>query len=270
MSLLSDTTPDAERVLIAVFRDMPLARKWQTLETAYRDLRLLHAAGVRSRNSTATAEDIVENWLTLHQWPRRQTAKGGTMSLDQNNLSGLREVLKVFARAGISYALGGSMASSLQGIPRATLDADISVEPFASRIPDIVGSFGPDWYVNSAAVQEAHPRQTSFNLVNTATGFKVDVFIRKDHPFERSAMARRIAMVLPDDPEPVMVHSAEDTILFKLKWFRLGDEISDRQWQDILGVLKVQKGRLDEGYLDHWAADLSITDLLHRARLEAS
>jgi hypothetical protein len=82
-------------------------------------------------------------------------------------------------------------------------------------------------------------------------------------------MARRISMSMPDVPdEPLMFHSPEDIILFKLRWYRLGNESSDQQWSDILGVLKVQAGKLDDAYLEHWAADLQVNDLLARARQE--
>jgi hypothetical protein len=107
--------------------------------------------------------------------------------------------------------------------------------------------------------------------VSTRTGFKVNVFIRKDEPFEQSAMQRRTALRLPDMPQqPIVFYTPEDTILFKLQWYRLGNERSDQQWADVLGVLKVQAGKLDQAYLDRWAADLGVADLLARVRQESA
>jgi hypothetical protein len=188
-----------------------------------------------------------------------------------DNLQAIEEVVQVFANLGIPYALGGSMASSLLGKPRFTEDADISVEPFPGQESTLVSNFGPDYYVSLQAVQQAVRQRSSFNIIHSRSGFKIDVFVCKDRPFEQSVMARRRLVQLADRPDQsIVVVSPEDIILLKLEWYRLGDEISDRQWSDILGVLKVQAGKLDEAYLDLWAADLGVTDLLARARQESS
>lgn len=182
----------------------------------------------------------------------------------------LREVLRVFTTLGIPYALGGSMASSIYGIRRDTLDADITAEPFPGKEAQLAAAFGEDYYLNLPAIRQAVRQRSSFNIINTSTGFKVDVFIRKDRPFEQSAMARRLTVDLPDAPgEPLVLHTAEDMILFKLWWYRLGQESTTQQWTDVLGVLRVQAGKLDQAYLDHWAADLGVSDLLQRARQES-
>ena len=152
-----------------------------------------------------------------------------------------------------------------------TQDADLTAEPFPGQEVTFIKSFGPDYYVSLDAIREAVRTRSSFNLIHLPSGFKVDVFVRKDRPFERSALDRRIPVPAPDAPsETIDVLSPEDVILFKLEWFRLGGEISDRQWGDILGVLRVQGDRLDAAYLDHWAADLGVADLLARARAEAA
>ncbi len=63
----------------------------------------------------------------------------------------------------------------------------------------------------------------------------------------------------------VSVASAEDTLLAKLEWYRMGGEVSERQWRDVLGALKVQAGALDLEYLHRWASELGVDDLLERA-----
>ena len=98
----------------------------------------------------------------------------------------------------------------------------------------------------------------------------MDVFIRKDRPFEQSVMQRRRETEPEGMPgEKFDVVSAEDIILLKLEWFRLGGEISDRQWSDVLGVLRQQGDRLDAAYMDFWATQLSVADLLQQAREQA-
>ena len=110
-----------------------------------------------------------------------------------------------------------------------------------------------------------------FNLINTTTGFKVDLFIRKDRPFDQSVMSRRRGYVLPGVAEqPIQVVSPEDIILLKLEWYRLGDESSPQQWQDVLGVFQTQGPALDQAYLDAWAPELGVADLLARLRLQSA
>jgi hypothetical protein len=172
---------------------------------------------------------------------------------------------------GIGFALGGSWASSLHGIPRDTRDADITAEPFPGREAEFAAAFGPDYYVSRDAIRDAIRGRSSFNVIHLTSGFKVDVFIRKDTPFGRSVLARRRPTVIPGDPpEPIDIVSPEDIILHKLDWFRIGGETSDRQWGDVFGVLRVQAGRLDDAYLDHWAAELGVADLLAKARTAAA
>jgi hypothetical protein len=265
---VNDTSPDAQRVLTGVLRNLPPGQKWCQLGELFRDARLMHAAGHWRRHGTASAQDVLADWMAVSLGCRLVATGGGT---PMTNLPALREVIAVLDRLGIAYALGGSMASSVFGVPRFTHDADITVEVFAGREGEFSNSFGPDYYLSLVAIQDAVRRRSSFNIINTATGFKIDVFVRQDLPFEQSAMARRIAMTFPDAPEqPVVLYSAEDVVLFKLRWYRLGGETSEQQWKDVLGVLRVQAERLDEGYLDHWASDLGLNDLLGRARQEAA
>jgi hypothetical protein len=192
------------------------------------------------------------------------------MDRNTENLSILQDVIAVLSRLGIPYALGGSWASSFYGKPRLTHDADVMVEPFLGKEPAFCSSFGAEYYVSLPAVQDAIRRRSSFNVIHFDSGFKVDLFVRKIRPFDASLMARRRAFPLPEtDGQTLTFVSAEDVILLKLEWYRLGGSVSERQWDDILSVLQVQAGKLDRAYLDHWAADLGVADLLQRARQES-
>ena len=193
------------------------------------------------------------------------------MNNPPDSLKELRRVTGILVSLQIDYALGGSMASSLLGVPRFTQDADLMVEPFGGRESLLARSFGPDYYLSEAAIVEANHRRRSFNVISFTTGFKADLFVRKDRPFEITAMRRRLAIEIPDAPgETIFVLSPEDIILFKLEWYRLRGEVSDRQWTDVLGLLKIQSERLERSYLRHWASELHVGDLLLRAESETS
>jgi hypothetical protein len=192
------------------------------------------------------------------------------MSQADETLDVLREVVGVLDRIGIQYALGGSIASAYYGESRSTRDADLSVEPFPGREREFVESFGPPYYVSEGAVVEAIRRRSTFNLIQTELAFKVDFFVRSERPFASSVMQRRSAIAFPGHPQDSLsIVSVEDVILLKLEWYRLGNEVSDRQWGDVQGVLRIQRGRLDWAYLEHWAAELGVADLLTTARNQA-
>jgi hypothetical protein len=179
------------------------------------------------------------------------------------------QVIDALEQVGAAYVIGGSLASTIHGVVRTTLDTDIvadlsvqQVQPFADRL---AGAF----YLDIASIHTAIRQRGSFNLIHLATMFKVDIFIPKGRPFDRQQMDRRQSWIAdPDSGRTIYVATPEDTVLAKLAWYRLGHEISDRQWRDILGVLAVQGDRLDLTYMRHWAAPLGVSDLLEKALAE--
>ena len=267
---LSDTSPDAERVLYEAYRRMSPARKWKNMSDDYRMARDLHAIGMRFRTPGVSVAEIQASWLehTLG-FPCPVPIPGGLVDpVAQDYQAVLRFVIRALDRMGMKYAIGGSIASSMHGPGRFTRDADITVEPFPGRERVFVAAFDPnDFYVSSDAVRDAVRDRSTFNVIHPATGYKIDFFVRKDEPFERSAFARRVTLPMSDVPdELVQIHSAEDIILFKLRWYVLGGRTSDRQLNDILGVMKTQGDALDTAYLDKWAAVLGVSDLLAELR----
>jgi len=270
MARLGDTSVEAQRVWVETFRRMPPERKWLILEDAFQTARILHSAGFRKRYPRSTAVDIQRDWLQSQFGYVGEFPDGPPMSLNVQAMQVLAEVIRALDREGIPYALGGSLASSYYGISRFTQDADLTVEPFLGKEHQLAACFGPEYYKSVPAMEQANRHFSSFNIIHTLAGFKVDFFVRKDTPFEQSAMARRQAVYLPGGlSQPVMIHSKEDVVLFKLRWYRLGQETSDQQWSDVLNMLKTKADTLDDAYLDQWAADLGVTDLLIRARQEA-
>jgi hypothetical protein len=186
------------------------------------------------------------------------------------SVSVLLLVVEVFERLHIPYLIGGSMASALYGVARSTLDADMVADIRQEQVGVLVTALGEAFYADDEMIRGAIQNRSWFNLIHLKSMFKVDVFIRKERLFDRVQFMRRIEQVLVADPEQrAFMSSAEDIILAKLEWYRLGNEISDRQWRDILGVLKVQAGRLDLDYLHTWAAELKVADLFQRALKES-
>lgn len=182
----------------------------------------------------------------------------------------LLEIGAALDRLGIEWLLGGSLASSILGEPRASVDIDLALR---LRLPDIdrlASELDPAFFVDPEAGRDAVRRGASFNVIHRETMLKVDLFVLGDAALDREQLRRRFqAQVSAESAQRVPVSSAEDLVLRKLDWFRAGGGVSDRQWRDVLGILKVQRGRFDLDYLRRWAASLELTELLARALREA-
>lgn len=171
----------------------------------------------------------------------------------------------------IRYAVGGSVASSISGEPRSTLDVDVVVAMRDQDVDPFVNALGSGFYVDPDALRRAVRDRSHANAVHHQTSVKVDLFIEGGSAIDADLLARRQRVQVSTDPDRhLYVHAPEDILLQKLRWYRLGGEKSDRQWRDALGILIVQKDRLDETYLTRGARVLNVTDLLERARREAA
>lgn len=171
----------------------------------------------------------------------------------------------------IPYHLGGSFASTIHGIPRQTADVDFVVDLAPISGKELVASLSGDFYIDQTAVDDAVSRRSCFNAIHLATGFKADFFVMGHQQYDRVELQRSVKeQIVVDPPTWAPVKSAEDVILRKLQWYDDGGRVSDRQWRDVLGVLKTQRDRLDAAYLAEWARRLGLVDLLTKARSEAA
>jgi hypothetical protein len=171
---------------------------------------------------------------------------------------------------GVTYVIGGSFASAVHGVMRATMDVDLVADLGREHAEPLVQTLGTAFYADVELIRDAIRRHSSFNLIHLDTAFKVDVFVARPREFDRSQLARRQLYALSQDPElSAYVTSAEDIVLSKLEWYRLRGEISDRQWRDVIGVLTMQGENLDRDYMQRMATELSIPDLLTRALEES-
>lgn len=171
----------------------------------------------------------------------------------------------------VEFYIGGSIASSVHGNIRSTVDIDLIADLKSEHVPALVARLEEKYYIDDQMVRDAIRSRSSFNLIHLETSYKIDVFIMRKTPFEESARGRTRAALIPESDNLFLpVVSAEDIILNKLQWFRAGGETSERQWLDVLGVLRVQQDDLDRAYLQKWAAELNIADLLEQAEREAA
>jgi hypothetical protein len=157
---------------------------------------------------------------------------------------------------GIPYMLTGSFASAYHGRPRATQDIDFVIAPSADQLRALIHTLPPtEYYVDEAAALEAHRQETQFNVIDLATGWKIDFICRKSRPFSRTEFDRRVRADL--EGLTMYVATAEDVLLAKLEWAKLGG--SQRQIDDVAGLLEVRGSELDLAYIQRWVATLGLT-----------
>jgi hypothetical protein len=182
----------------------------------------------------------------------------------------LRDVFKSVRNAlqesDIPYMVTGSIASSVHGIPRATQDIDVVIDPTREQLLALLKRFSePDYDADQDDVIDAFHRRSMFSVIDRRGIWKIDFIVRKIRPFSKKEFDRRQEIEIFD--MPVYAATPEDVLLAKLEWAQLGE--SERQIRDAAGIIEIQGEKLDTQYVERWAAALDIEDQLRAARQKA-
>ena len=178
-----------------------------------------------------------------------------------------KRILEVLDRLEIPYFVTGSVASSVYGIPRTTLDLDLVADLREDHIPQFASELQGDFYADPQMMADALKRGRSFNVIHLGSSYKIDIFpLGRDEYSRQAFQRRRYAQTAPPGEETVecALASVEDLILSKLRWYRAGGEVSETQWRDLRGILMVSGATLDREYLRFWASRLGVADLIER------
>lgn len=177
---------------------------------------------------------------------------------------------RVLDELGVAWLVGGSLASSAHGVPRSTADVDLVAALGLEHVGPLMEAVQTSFYASRVAVEDAIDRHTSFNLIHLETMIKVDVFVPGPDELSQAQIARRVTLPVGERGQILLPFAApEDIVLQKLRWFQAGGEASERQWNDVRGVLQVAGDGLDLDYLRSQAESAGLSELLERAISDA-
>jgi hypothetical protein len=172
----------------------------------------------------------------------------------------LTKVAETLTKLRVPYAVVGSIASSMYGEPRNTNDIDIVLDlqpdhvlPFCEEFPS------PEFYLSRTAVESAVTKRFQFNIIHPGSGFKIDCILAGSDAFDANQLSRAINLSLEKDSSAIRFATAEDVILKKMEYFRLGQ--SEKHARDILGILREQGDRIDREYIRQWAETMGLSEI---------
>lgn len=270
-----DTTVDAELYLFGRWKSLTLIQKAERVSSWTKGCLEMSLIGVKHRHPDASLSKLRSEFARvtlksnlsdlLHQYISQSNQP--LMLIDPISLA--LDVAKILNELDIPYLVGGSVASSLMGEMRATEDVDMVADLPMEKMMPLIQVLQPRFYVSEDAVRDAIRYKRSFNVIDNESLGKVDIFILKDDPFPQTEFQRRRSQLVRNPDRMLVLPTPEDIILQKLVWYRMTRNESQRQWRDVLGVLKLQGDRLDFDYLQKWAVELNLSDLLKTAYIES-
>ena len=266
-----DTSIEIERVQFSLLRALPLPQRAARMAQWTKGCWQLNLSGIQQRHPNASPIQIrcqfakvvaAEALSDALLWQIRQH---NTPLMLSDPISLALDIAQILNRLEIPYLIGGSVASALLGESRATEDIDLVADLSLEQVPSLIQALVPRFYLSEETVREAVRDRRSFNLIDHQSLGKIDIFVLKADPFPQSEFRRRRSQVVREPDETLVLPTPEDIILQKLRWYRLTRNRSDKQWRDILGVMKLQGETLDFDYLWQWAESLQLTESLAKA-----
>src|SRR6266536_378026 len=269
-----DTSPEAERVLIGLIRNASIAKRFKSVQAMTTFAAMLNLQNIRQQQSGATTEEVASLFVADHH--NRTLANNLYKALQQRTteltidlLDAIKPVIAAFEQSKIVYYIQGTIAASLYGMQRSTFTVDLVADLYTKHTDILLEQLKLAYAIDEQVIREAISERTCFDIVHIKSLVKVTVSLSQNHPFEQEIRRRLQKHVLAENNPSICVASPEDIVLSQLIEYQTGGEVADDQWNEILGVLKVQSTNLDFPYLERWASKLNIADILKRGCIDA-
>jgi hypothetical protein len=272
----SDTSEAAAQVQLELIRRASVARRLQSCFGFSKSMIALSRATLREGLPELDDLELRLRWVELNYGADlaiavRAQVSVTPLSANDELLDALGPVVDAFDQLGVAWYVGGSVASGAFGEFRATNDVDVIADLRLEHAEPLVAALGAAYYADLESIRSAIRRRASFNAVHFDSMLKIDVFVLKARAYDQEALRRRLTRRAgtAEDAKSLSVASPEDVVLAKLDWYEQGGSVSERQWNDVQGVLRVQSTAMDLAYLRKWSAELGLNELLARALAEA-
>jgi len=270
----SDTTPEAEQMLISLIRKAPITKRLELVNSWTKSLVQLSMHDIIESHPNANEQEIAFLLLShdygsaIAEQAKKKLATIHTLPVP-DLLVTLNSIAEIFEQLKIPYYIGGSIASSTYGMRQAARDIDIVANIHHVHISALIAMLQADYYADEKAIGKAIQEHIFFSIIHLDTLFKLDVFVPELDDFNQQIFKRTKRHLLEKDKHIFYIESPEDIILMKLKQYKHTEKNTDDQWNDILGVFKVQGPLLDFAYLEKWASLFKVKDLLENASIDA-
>jgi len=276
-----DTSIEADVLMFQLLRQLTPQQKVQRTCAFNQAVRRLAISGIKNQYLNASGakvrQEFIKRCLGAEWIDVLSDSKDWGELVIADPIELAQKIASILLPLNITYVVGGSVASSLLGENRSTQDLDLVIDLDARTAQRLIDAMSGEFYISESAVTEAiaksrtAPRESSFNVIYLPSMEKADIFVMSsDDHFSTSVMSRRQLYPISGlTEEGIYIYSPEDIVLQKLSWYKLIPGGSQKQWRDVLGVLKVQGERLDLVYMNQWAVTLKVTDLLSRALLQS-
>jgi hypothetical protein len=269
-----DTSPEAERVLIELIRKAPISKRFGLVRSMTTFAATLNLKNIQEQQPYIGKDEIAERFITDHH--NKTLAKQLHTALQYHPTQSTTDLLDailplsaIFEVLQIPYYIQGTIANSLYGMQRATFEVDFFANLCLEHMNDLQQQLKPFYAIDTQIMRDAVYLRTYFEIVHIESLIKINVLLSQDLDFEKQTYNRSKQHRLLENNSSVYVASPEDIVLTQLRKYRVEGESADDQWNEILGVLKVQGISLDFTYLEQWAEKLTIADLLRKGYVDA-
>ena len=272
MEVLSDTRPESEAVLLDLLSKKTTAERLRIVDQLNMSVMSLAISGLRTRHGNIDGNQLHRHLADLLLGEEvafkvyGSTRHPTTSIINEHAIDATLTVIALLDQLSVPYLIGGSLASAVYGNLRTTPDADLLADIRTEHIESFASALEKDFYLSTDAIRDAITHRSSFNVIHFGSAFKVDIFLPKNRAFDERQFENRILQSVATNPvKKAYIASADDTILAKLDWYSQGNETFERQWLDILGIIKAPKANLNISYMRQQAGELNVSDLLERA-----